>query len=296
MKSVIERRPFDRNEIEDVIAFSRRHGLAPFHPPALVRRFLFDLVSNPDLVLDLFREGERVATAVLLDIPTNGANAANLEVVGLKADQGSREIFSLILAWAKKNLPENRSSVDGSYHVSFPFDVSVFFENGFSESYSIYEMATRKPVLSKKSVARGFTLEPLSQSDFSEYHSVVLRAFAQNEDANIPPLHEMTPYLLKAKVSPGVVKHDGKIVGFYSVKIDDENPRSGEINTVGVLPEYRQLGLGRILLERAIERLAETGVDEFNLSVSAVNEKALTLYQQTGFEIRDKFTNFRFLK
>ena len=60
--------------------------------------------------------------------------------------------------------------------------------------------------------------------------------------------------------------------------------RRGDVALVGVLPEYRGLGLGRALLRWGVYELRSRGAREITLSVEARNERAMSLYRQEGFE------------
>ncbi len=74
-------------------------------------------------------------------------------------------------------------------------------------------------------------------------------------------------------------------IGFCRTKpIAKEAPASGEVSLVGVLPAWRGRGLGRELLCWGVERLRGHGAAAVELSVEARNERALRLYERTGFE------------
>lgn len=120
-----------------------------------------------------------------------------------------------------------------------------------------------------------------------------MNAFEKNEEANISPLEEMRTHLLKAVIPPTALRKDERIIGFLDLKIDEREPNHGEINTIGLLPEFRGMGFGKLLLEEAICQLSERGVMKFSLSVSANNENALHLYQQFGFVVQEKSTVYR---
>jgi hypothetical protein len=62
----------------------------------------------------------------------------------------------------------------------------------------------------------------------------------------------------------------------------DEN-RFGGIQNLGVLPEYRGLGLGRALLLRALAGFASMHVRRAFLEVTATNSPAVRMYRKIGF-------------
>lgn len=59
--------------------------------------------------------------------------------------------------------------------------------------------------------------------------------------------------------------------------------REGEIEYLGVLPEYRGKGLGQALLSLGVRALAAKGYENIHLAVNVRNERALGIYKQVGF-------------
>jgi len=57
----------------------------------------------------------------------------------------------------------------------------------------------------------------------------------------------------------------------------------GAIQNLGVAPEYRGMGLGKLLLLRALHGFRQTGLKYAYLEVTVRNEVALKLYRQLGF-------------
>jgi ribosomal protein S18 acetylase RimI-like enzyme len=62
----------------------------------------------------------------------------------------------------------------------------------------------------------------------------------------------------------------------------DENGFGG-IQNLGVVPEYRGLGLGRALLLKALVGFASVGVPRAFLEVTATNQPAVRMYRSVGF-------------
>lgn len=58
----------------------------------------------------------------------------------------------------------------------------------------------------------------------------------------------------------------------------------GEIEFLGILPQYRGQGLGSMLLAMGIRALAGAGYEHIQLAVNVKNENALQLYTRMGFE------------
>jgi ribosomal-protein-alanine N-acetyltransferase len=59
--------------------------------------------------------------------------------------------------------------------------------------------------------------------------------------------------------------------------------RKGHIVSVAVLEEYRRVGLGRALVEEAMEGMKQRGCSEAYLEVRVTNQPAVLLYEKLGF-------------
>lgn len=57
----------------------------------------------------------------------------------------------------------------------------------------------------------------------------------------------------------------------------------GQITNVAVLPEYRNKGIGRRILEALLKRGEEIGAKSFTLEVRVSNASAISLYHRLGF-------------
>ena len=59
--------------------------------------------------------------------------------------------------------------------------------------------------------------------------------------------------------------------------------RCGAIQNLGVVPEYRGLGLGTALLLRSLAGFAKVGLKRASLEVTAKNESVVRMYRRVGF-------------
>ena len=60
--------------------------------------------------------------------------------------------------------------------------------------------------------------------------------------------------------------------------------KKGHIVSVAVLPDYRRQGIGRELVNASLKALELHGAEECFLEVRAVNDEAVALYKQMGFD------------
>ena len=115
-------------------------------------------------------------------------------------------------------------------------------------------------------------------------------AFASNFDENYPTIAELGDHIVSLARKPGSVllvdSIGKKKLGF--IHVEPRGPsklrHTAEL-TMGVSPEARGLGIGRELLDAALEQLRADGLIEIlYLTVRADNIAATRLYQRCGFE------------
>ena len=115
-------------------------------------------------------------------------------------------------------------------------------------------------------------------------------AFVSNFDENYPTIAELGDHIVTLARKPGSVllvdSIGKKKLGF--LHIEPRGPHklrhTAEL-TMGVSPEARGLGIGRELLDAALEKLRADGIIEIlYLTVRADNIAAIRLYERCGFE------------
>ena len=78
-----------------------------------------------------------------------------------------------------------------------------------------------------------------------------------------------------------VAEMGGKIAGYCGVQL---LAGEGYITNVAVHPDWRRLGIGRMLVNRLVELAIEETAEFLTLEVRKSNEAAIGLYQSMGFE------------
>jgi ribosomal protein S18 acetylase RimI-like enzyme len=85
----------------------------------------------------------------------------------------------------------------------------------------------------------------------------------------------------------GVAIADGCVVGWVAAgpcrDLDRPGPQQGEIFACYVHPDWWRKGTGRLLMEHALEALAEDGRDDVTLWVLEANDRARRFYEAFGF-------------
>lgn len=92
---------------------------------------------------------------------------------------------------------------------------------------------------------------------------------------------EAREYLVSSRWHLFLVKIRGVAAGFV---ILEEREDKLELDSFGVLKEYRGRGLAREILERAERTAVRMGKNFLSLTVSSVNAVAISLFQNTGFQ------------
>ncbi len=99
-------------------------------------------------------------------------------------------------------------------------------------------------------------------------------AFAVTEDRLL--------YQLKSEHRPMFAYYaDNKIIGYYSLKLQDNN--ECELNNLCVLPQYRHKHIGAKLLEDAYTKSKNMGFKKMNIGIVEENTILKKWYEDNGF-------------
>ncbi len=102
-----------------------------------------------------------------------------------------------------------------------------------------------------------------------------------------PPLAQVRGFIadnIAGKVPQVVALDAGRVVGWCDIlpKWQQALRHSGSLG-MGLLPEYRGLGLGKQLLKACLSRARAAGLTRVELEVRVENQSAFRLYEQLGF-------------
>ncbi|ALV47651.1 ribosomal-protein-alanine acetyltransferase [Arthrobacter alpinus] len=84
-----------------------------------------------------------------------------------------------------------------------------------------------------------------------------------------------------AELPSGVEREQTQIAGYAGLMCV---PPIGDIQTIGVLPEFEGRGIARAMLDELIAEAGRRGADDIMLEVSSKNPRAQKLYKRYGFE------------
>lgn len=91
-------------------------------------------------------------------------------------------------------------------------------------------------------------------------------------------------YLKRNPTSNFVAEDDGKIIG---VIMSGHDGRRGYIYHTTVLPDYRNLGIAKKLVEIAMAALEKEGINKVGLVAFEKNEVGNGFWEKIGFVVRD---------
>ncbi|NTW23839.1 MAG: GNAT family N-acetyltransferase [Lentimicrobium sp.] len=85
-----------------------------------------------------------------------------------------------------------------------------------------------------------------------------------------------------------VAEHNGHLIGCAVIAFDEvcplpANGHNPEIAVLYVLERFTGMGLGKILLDKALQEIKESGFDAAWLTVYHKNERAIDFYKKYGF-------------
>lgn len=86
-----------------------------------------------------------------------------------------------------------------------------------------------------------------------------------------------------------VLEQDGKIAGYVIYWVTFEN---GQIANIAVDPALRGMGLGKVLLQEAIEQMKNENCEMVSLDVRVSNQAARKLYESFGFQELNRSKNY----
>lgn len=81
-----------------------------------------------------------------------------------------------------------------------------------------------------------------------------------------------------------VAEKEGKELGFIGIEFNHPDKNTAKIHKIYILPEAQGFGLGKLLIQKAIEISKEKGLTELMLNVNRFN-KAVAFYRYIGFNV-----------
>jgi ribosomal protein S18 acetylase RimI-like enzyme len=154
---------------------------------------------------------------------------------------------------------------------------------GYPLHHTEYEM--RYVIKGPKEIPEGFQLETAYPDDAEALAALGAKIFAMEPEEEYAIMKNSIESLDRLQWK---FKHDGKTIGLCAGR------REGKkcyIYGLGVHPDERRKGYGRIILDIAANDARSHGLDYLCLDVDSENPPALRLYQSYGF-VNESVTNY----
>lgn len=278
------------SSIDELICFIKTHSWNMSLPDFLVRRFLTELVSDQKLILDLFDHKGRIAVAVLIDKIENMANDCNLEILGMRQDADVELVISHLIDQAKHRFSLERNGIQLTFPTSKEIPPEFLAMNNFSPYFETINL--QKNSLDDVRTFNHPNIQPANIDQAEKLFHVLQESFAQNPEINFPP------FLTYQQTFSNNCYHyyswrESDFVSGILKLVTEENTKSVEINTIGVLKQFRGKGIGATLLNFALSEAKKMNFTKCHLCVAVNNQNALNLYLSAGFMITDRSQTFR---
>ena len=123
-------------------------------------------------------------------------------------------------------------------------------------------------------------IRPMTIEDYDQVRSV----WERTEGMRIDESDSRSSIERYLKRNPGfsqVAEAETKIVGAILFGHDG---RRAHINHLAVLPEYRRRGIGRAIVQRCLEKIAEEGINYVYLGVFEINSDGIGFWKSLGWQ------------
>jgi|GEM_PF-256275 len=285
------RKSYRRENLNSLLEFARDNGLPPHQTQAGFKRFLLNLVSVPEKIVEIFQGEKRIAAGVLLDRVVNHSGTTPFELLGLdlRVAEGA---YTALLDSAEKELAPKSAGLTLFHHFMHPFGDEFLKARGYEPFFNTYSMILRSPVSHQVAIEKGIRLEPLKLELFDFYYELVREIHPKNGNAVLPLKADFLKATIARSVPPLLLFTGTKLSGFVTISRDERDAQLGRIDSIGVLSSLRGKGFGGILLRQAIDALLIEKVTRITLDVSAMKPDELKLYESLGFQVIDRFAGF----
>jgi mycothiol synthase len=207
-------------------------------------------------------------------------------IVHPSAHQLEAEVF----AWAALRCQEiaTQQGEPFTLYLSFREDRSLqpglLEANGFNaadEARMVYLVRPLNHPLEPSALPESFTARPLlGQSEVEAYVELHRAAFGSKYMTIDWRRRSLTMPQYNPELDLFIIAPDGRPAAFCIGWI---HGGKGQVEPLGVHPDFQGLGLGRAILHEGLRRLQQQGASEAYVDSWAGNETAINLYQSDGF-------------
>jgi ribosomal protein S18 acetylase RimI-like enzyme len=283
--------PFAPGDVDAVVAFCVAHG--GLYDAALTRLLVLELTSDPAGVIVIGDDDGPALVATVVDRARNGADAASLETLGVRAPIAAAPFARLVIEPA---VAFARAGERRALHVALPPALmpatgaeQALRDVGFAHAYDTFAMrrAGSAPApASPEPLPAGWSWAALDGSRVDEAHAALVEIFRDAPSTNLRPLEDFREAVVSGTSRWYVLLDGDRLAGLAQIALHGAGGAiRGEVRTIGRVPTYRGRGLGPHLVAEGLRLLRADGAGDVDLMVEADNERALDLYRRFAFEL-----------
>src|SRR5262249_24183687 len=170
-----------------------------------------------------------------------------------------------------------------------PFDMRLRYTTpcGRARGGAPRPPALAKPMLRWTNGARGsrsgqsnMITRPLVKQDYDHIVQVIDRWWGGPTSALAHPL-----FFYELGSLARVVEHDGILVGFLFGFIAPGPPKTGYVHLVGIHPDYRRRGVGKVLHQTFEEDCRSAGCRRLKAITTIGNDGSIAFHRATGWNV-----------
>ncbi|MCA9931291.1 MAG: GNAT family N-acetyltransferase [Anaerolineales bacterium] len=191
-------------------------------------------------------------------------------------------LFSEILEWGLEFWAQGKSKISTSIYTYDQQKIARLMSAGFYEDG--HEANVRTYMLQQYDFS--YDLNPAFKLlSFSEYGNYESRVKLVHNAFNNPSYSEVRLRSLQsspsyqAELDLVIVNPQGKNIAYCMGWIEENDPKSGYIEPMGVHSDYRRLGLGTALAKECFKRLGNMGVERVGIASHAEPDISNFLYE-----------------
>jgi ribosomal protein S18 acetylase RimI-like enzyme len=287
----MRRLPFAPGDTDAIVAFCVAQG--GLYDAALTRFLLLELTSDPAGVIVIGDDDGPALVATVVDRARNGADAASLETLGVRAPIAAAPFTRLVIepAVAFARAGERRALHVALSPTLMPAEGAeqALRDAGFVRAYDTFSMrrAGSAPApASPEALPAGWSWAALDASRVDEAHAALVEMFRDAPSTNLRPLDDFREAVVSGACRWYVLLDGERLAGLVQIALHGAGDAiRGEVRTIGRAPSYRGHGLGPRLVAEALRLLREDGAGDVDLTVEAANERALDLYRGFAFQV-----------
>jgi mycothiol synthase len=165
-------------------------------------------------------------------------------------------------------------------------------ENSWSK---VWLKHARQTALDAKPPAQGFVIRPLAGAAevdaYVDLHRCVFESRNMTTEWRLRTLQQPQYF---SDLDLVAVDDAGRLAGFCICWLGKSSGRlCGQVEPMGVSPEYRRAGLGKVLLCEGLRRLYRHGAEAIYVETDNYRNAALALYESAGFGVEQDVLVFR---